>query len=245
MKHVLYFASCAALALSLNAWGQTPHQKAAEPVPAGEQPACDPSGQLQYNQQYGAPWFRPLYGGSRASTLTEPQIQNLMSEARVEGNLAQSRILAGSTVSVAVENGVATLNGKVPNETARQRAATIASRTRGISKVVNNLMIDPNLEAAANLVVPDAELSKRVAEQLAQKLYGKAVADKTGPGWTVESICWGLAVDSDGGTIFLSGDVSCYDAMRRAIAVTRSIPGVKAVENRMALSIQAEPATAE
>ena len=47
------------------------------------------------------------------------------------------------TVDVDTKNGIVTLKGSVPSDVAKHAAEVIAQDTEGVSKVVNNLKIEP------------------------------------------------------------------------------------------------------
>lgn len=66
-------------------------------------------------------------------------------QARINGEGA----LAGQNIQVAVSNGVATLNGTVPNDASRALAGNDSGSIAGVKTVVNNLTVQPPAEAAA------------------------------------------------------------------------------------------------
>ncbi|MGH8129058.1 MAG: BON domain-containing protein [Gammaproteobacteria bacterium] len=62
---------------------------------------------------------------------------------RIETQLATDESLSGSPVHVTTKHGVATLSGTVSSESARTRAAEIATNTEGVKGVINNLKVAP------------------------------------------------------------------------------------------------------
>jgi osmotically-inducible protein OsmY len=62
---------------------------------------------------------------------------------RVRLRLAGDRDVRGTAIEVKVENGVVTLSGQVQNEKARQRAAKLAKKEKGVKQVVNQLTVRP------------------------------------------------------------------------------------------------------
>lgn len=131
--------------------------------------------------------------------------------ASVESRLAESRTLARSEIEVQASNGVI-LTGKVAGEDAKRRAEVIAMRTRGANNVQNQLTVDRAfVEQRRNVNVPDEQLSKNVAEQIAKALNargerGLALRRE------VQAARWEIEVDSAGGRVTLgaaAGRLTC------------------------------------
>lgn len=57
--------------------------------------------------------------------------------------LASDRDVRGTTVVVAVKDGVVTLKGRVFNQKAKKRAVRIAKKQKGVKKVINELTAPP------------------------------------------------------------------------------------------------------
>lgn len=62
-------------------------------------------------------------------------------EARVYGRIHWDKALTDANIEVAVEEGVATLTGSVPNAAAKTRAETLARETVGVTRVVDQLSV--------------------------------------------------------------------------------------------------------
>jgi hyperosmotically inducible periplasmic protein len=62
-------------------------------------------------------------------------------EVRVR--LAGDRDVRGGAFEVEVEDGVVTLKGKVRRERQKQRAERLARRVKGVTKVINELVVEP------------------------------------------------------------------------------------------------------
>jgi len=70
------------------------------------------------------------------------QLSDSWITGKVKGQFVGVDVLKGSDMTVDTGNdGVVTLTGTVPNETARARAIEIARTTRGVRKVVDNLKV--------------------------------------------------------------------------------------------------------
>jgi hyperosmotically inducible protein len=60
----------------------------------------------------------------------------------VRRRLANDMTAQGGGIEVEVKEGVVTLSGKVKSEKQKDRAETLTKRVRGVTKVVNKLVID-------------------------------------------------------------------------------------------------------
>ncbi|MCC7176659.1 MAG: BON domain-containing protein [Bryobacterales bacterium] len=60
----------------------------------------------------------------------------------VRRRLANDTVVKGGGLGVEVAGGVVTLSGKVKTKKQKTRAETITKRVRGVSKVVNKLVVD-------------------------------------------------------------------------------------------------------
>lgn len=79
---------------------------------------------------------------------TKDSVHSMGVAARVYGRLHWDKALHSSTLTVKVEDGVATLTGSVPTAVAKAKAVTLAAETVGVTKVVDELSI-PASEADA------------------------------------------------------------------------------------------------
>lgn len=57
--------------------------------------------------------------------------------------LASDAQVKGGALTVEVENGVVTISGKVKTEKQKARAERLARRVKGVSKVINKLIVEP------------------------------------------------------------------------------------------------------
>jgi hyperosmotically inducible protein len=103
---------------------------------------------------------------------------------RIESRISQDATLKKYKVDVAVDNGIVTLTGAVPTQTARRKATQLATIT-GVSRVDNLLTVDPS--ASKNLkssVGTAGTKTKEGAEKVAEKTKDGAqkVGEKTKEG---------------------------------------------------------------
>jgi hyperosmotically inducible periplasmic protein len=62
---------------------------------------------------------------------------------KLKADFVNEDTLKGSSINVDADNQIVTLKGTVTNEAGRQRAMEIAKTTKGVKRVINNLVIAP------------------------------------------------------------------------------------------------------
>lgn len=72
---------------------------------------------------------------------TRDSVQGMGVQARVYGRLHWDKMLHTSDLHVKIEEGVATLSGRVPTADAKIHAVTLAAETVGVTKVIDELTI--------------------------------------------------------------------------------------------------------
>ncbi len=75
-------------------------------------------------------------------------VHNMSIETRVYGRLHWDKALTTSTLEIDVKSGVVTLRGSVPSARARLKAVELAADTVGITKVIDQLSIQPTTNSA-------------------------------------------------------------------------------------------------
>lgn len=139
-------------------------------------------------------------------------IEDEVVESKTLVNLSKaSADVSHAHINVTSYNNVVLLTGQVPNETAKQQAAQIASKTRKVSKVHNELEIAGPTTAVIR--ANDAYLTSRVKIQLFAN-------ENTDGGRT--------KVVTENGTVYLMGLVTPREA-EHAVNLIRTIPGVKRI----------------
>src|ERR1700722_11151209 len=102
--------------------------------------------------------FRVLAGAALAGALglgaiAEAQAPKTMPDAQVEANvlkaLAGAPDLANQAITTTTVYGVVTLSGSVETEALRTEAETIASRSAGVQKVVDEMTLSGDMAANA------------------------------------------------------------------------------------------------
>ncbi|QJE97137.1 BON domain-containing protein [Luteolibacter luteus] len=129
----------------------------------------------------------------------------------IEMDVKADNRMIGSKVEVAVENGIATLNGTAISLEQTERAAARAMATAEIRAVVNRLrIIDP--------VAKDAVLAERVQQRLSKS---EAIDASR------------IRVIVDGRKATLAGQVGSWDEQELAREIATEIPGLKEISNRL------------
>jgi osmotically-inducible protein OsmY len=71
-----------------------------------------------------------------------PSDDRLYDQVRIK--LAQDVEVNGGAIDVKVQDGTVTLLGKIRTGKAKSKAEKIAGKVKGVKKVVNELVVDPN-----------------------------------------------------------------------------------------------------
>ncbi len=161
----------------------------------------------------------------------QDDLQTQLAEARQEGSIwtafALNRHLSPFNISVKVEQGTATLKGKVENQVDKDLATQIAGGTGGINQVDNQLEIDPQVAAEpgtkANMArrFDDATLTATIKS----KLLWNSVTD-------------GLDIDVSAvqGVVTLKGQAKDANAKQLAGSLASNTDGVTEVNNLISIS---------
>jgi osmotically-inducible protein OsmY len=120
------------------------------------------------------------------------------------------RVVSALT-EVNVTNGVATLSGSVQDKTARAVAEGIASRTPGVTRVINNLAV-----VIPKPAHPDDQIYNNIRHAIA-----------TDPQVNRYHILVGVI----SGRVFLAGPVDTVFARAKIANLAAAVPGVSSVEN--------------
>lgn len=198
-----------------------------------------------------AGWVHPAEAQQRSGQAAQQSQQNQQSqrmnasekmlEDQIYVRLAE-RAWAGSDFKATVNQGVVTLSGTVPTEQTKQKILRLTRRTPGVMEVRDQLRVNPAVGALrGGSTVPDAELSKRVAQKIAATLTGaKAAEDWWFTGWRVEGQdrMWTMIVQAEDGAVTLEGEVPYNSTIRKAVDAALDVQGVRSVRSE----IELEPA---
>jgi len=173
-------------------------------------------------------------------------------EDRIEKGIARDSKLKGFSISVDVDNGVATLKGTVATEADRGKVAEIA-RVSGATKVENHLVAD--MAAGTRPKGTTGKIEKKSGEAYDKtKEVGGKVVDKTKEGaektaeyatdaWVTSRIKTKMVgvdelkgsdvhVSTDDHVVTLTGTASAAGRVK-AVEIAKSVEGVKRVVDRI------------
>jgi osmotically-inducible protein OsmY len=126
-------------------------------------------GYLAYSRDWGpAKWIKQKLGLSGDSKTT----------ANVKSALGLSKRLSPFKIEVQTQEGVVTLQGKVPSEDAKSLAAEIARDTAGVKDVKNEIAVDLSAQPAGESAwVNDLQIKAEILQALARspELGGQAI----------------------------------------------------------------------
>jgi hyperosmotically inducible protein len=127
-------------------------------------------------------------------------------------------------IDVDTRDKVVTLSGSVDTETAKSRAVDLASKTDGVTRVVDNLMIAP--ASVAVPPVPDATTVAYTDTSLTSTVKTKLLADSTVSGLRID-------VDTENAVVTLTGEVKSQAEKDQALRLARETDGVKGVTDKL------------
>ncbi|MEX5616387.1 BON domain-containing protein, partial [Pseudomonas syringae] len=160
-----------------------------------------------------------------------PDLPTQLTEARQEGSIwtafALNKHLSPFKIDVGVEQGTATLKGKVENEVDRELAERIALDTKGIEKVDNQLEVDP-------AVASEPGTRTNMAQRFEDATLVATVKSKLL--WSSVTEALNIEVDSKDGVITLKGRAQSPEAKELAGSLASNTDGVVSVNNLISLS---------
>jgi hyperosmotically inducible protein len=148
------------------------------------------------------------------------QVSDSALTAKVESALAADHAVKASDVRVETRDGVVQLSGFVDSEDAATAAVMRARSVPGVAEVRNDLSIR-NDDRPAQEPVSDTVIAARVRSSL--------VGARLEPGSDVN-------VEVSAGVVQLSGFVTTLEEKSRAADAASTVPGVRDVENNIALT---------
>lgn len=175
-----------------------------------------------------------------------PDVQNQLVADQLFLRMARSASLRDANVRVAVNGDTATLEGTVPSESARRRAAAIANQHPRIADVENRLTVaqrqgtQGQARSGAQQEPPDdGAIAERVANRLAGQFPEASAEERWLFGWNVQTgDDWEVDVSVDDGDVTLGGNVPSMQHVRQVVETARQVPGVRSVRSELAFERQ-------
>lgn len=161
----------------------------------------------------------------------QADLQTQLQQARQEGSIwtafALNRHLSPFNISVQVEDGTATLKGKVENQVDKDLASQIAGDSQGINRVDNQLKIDPQVASEPGT---KANMAQRFDDAtLTATIKSKLLWNSVTEGLNIE-------VSANQGVVTLKGQAKDADAKQLAGSLASNTDGVTEVNNLISLS---------
>ncbi|WP_122516939.1 BON domain-containing protein [Pseudomonas viridiflava] len=172
-----------------------------------------------------------VLGSSPLLAQAQGDLPTQLAEARQEGSIwtafALNKHLSPFKIDVDVEQGTATLKGKVENEVDRELAERIALDIKGIDKVDNQLETDAALASEPGT---KANMAQRFEDAtLVATVKSKLL-------WSSVTEALNIDVDSKDGVVTLKGRAQSPEAKELAGSLASNTDGVVSVNNLISLS---------
>jgi hyperosmotically inducible protein len=157
-----------------------------------------------------------------ASTRTQKspgeQVDDSVTTGRVKAALIADPVTKAHQIDVETFKGTVQLNGFVDTEASKDRAASVAKSTKGVTAVHNNLTVKTGGSRNGEQVVDDGAITVKVKAALAGDPRTKAHQ---------------VNVETREGVVQLSGFVDSSEAKSTAEELARNVDNVKSVDNEL------------
>lgn len=129
----------------------------------------------------------------------------------IERNLSMDCAVSPHFIDINIKNGKVTLSGSVDNLIARDRAAKIAQSLKGVSSVVNNIVVRP-VERS------DSEIKQDVDNVL---------------NWDPATAAYKLDTQVKDGVVTMSGEAGSWAEKELSEQVIKNVKGIKDIKNNV------------
>jgi len=175
-------------------------------------------------------------------------------DERIEQRIGKDPSLKKHDIKVSVDSGVATLTGTVQSQAERRKATQLATIT-GVTRVDNQIVVDPTTKGTSGTIEKTKEGAKKVGEKT--KEGAEKVGEKTKEGlsktgevitdaWITsrvhskfvgEDLLKGsdINVDTNDHIVTLKGTVMSAAARARAVAEAKEVEGVHRVIDQLTI----------
>ncbi|MCY1398105.1 BON domain protein [compost metagenome] len=164
---------------------------------------------------------------SHAQSELTTQVQEARQEGSVWTALALNRNLSPFKIEVAVDNGTATLKGRVESQVDRELAEQIALGTSGITKVDNQLVVDETL-------ADQPGERQKIAQRFEDATLTATIKSKLL--WNTQTEGLDIDVETRDGIVTLKGHAQSAEAKTLAGMLAGNTTGVQEVNNLISLS---------
>ena len=175
-------------------------------------------------------------GGAFAAASTSQEVINARQESQIWTTYALSPYLRANDLAVSVENGKATLTGKVAEDVSKDLATEIAKGVSGIKTVDNQIMVQ-------------ADYAPTVSSSI--RSYGEVIEDATITSAVKSKLLWSnhtssldINVDTQRGKVTLTGTADSPVAKDLAGRLAMNTRGVTSINNKLTVTSD-KPTAAE
>lgn len=155
---------------------------------------------------------------------------------KIKADFVNEKSLKGSDIDVDTNDHVVTLKGTVASAAGKARAAQIAKRTKGVTKVVDTLTIAPEDTAGTTGTMKKAgEKTKGAVSATGEAIDDAWITTKIKADFVNEDALKGseIDVDTDNHVVTLKGTVASLAGKTRAQEIARTTKGVNRVVNEL------------
>lgn len=153
----------------------------------------------------------------------------------VKSKFAADDMVKAYQIDVTTENHVVTLDGRVETSAAKDRAMTLARDTEGVRDVVDRLMVTESAATSGEMDDEDADIDTDADEKAGAAVTDAAITTAVKSKLLGDPKVGGLQIDVDtnGGTVTLTGNVDSKAEADEAVRLARETNGVKNVVNNL------------
>jgi osmotically-inducible protein OsmY len=178
---------------------------------------------------------RPV--GTGGSATDQP---NAWVTTKIHAKYFTDGLVKGRNIDVDTNNGVVTLTGHVESEAERQQAVRIAQDTEGVRRVEDHLRVTLKAaEGSGSVPVGDTTHDARDASpDLGERTSDAGITARVQSKFFLDDAVKARNIDVDTlqGVVTLSGDVQTEAEHQQALAIARSVNGVRDVTDKLRVS---------
>jgi len=178
-------------------------------------------------------------GGPDTGTSTEELVGDTWITTKVQAQFFTSPDVKGGRIDVTTEDGVVTLQGRVPSEGARERAVAIARDTDGVVRVNDQLQVE-----MAQGGTPPTGTAGETAESGRKAIDDDVIETRVMARFygSDELRAQTIDVSASDGVVTLSGTVPGEAQHLQAVQLARETQGVRRVEDKLEIGEGQRPA---
>jgi hyperosmotically inducible protein len=151
---------------------------------------------------------------------------------KIQAKYCADPIVRGRRIDVTSNNGVVSLNGTVTSEEERQKALEIARTTEGVRRVEDRLQVSRGEAGATDRGLTDQMTDAGITARVQSKFFLDDIVKARR-----------IDVDTTAGVVMLQGQVASESERQQAVALARSVDGVRDVKSQLQVAPAAEAQT--